>query len=63
MQVSSRDGQEMLLTSIELGDNSPSLQSGTSCLEAVLCSGAATERQHYVSLGSVWCSSSARYSA
>jgi hypothetical protein len=32
-------------TSSELGHNSPRLQSGTSLLEAVLCSGAATERQ------------------
>jgi hypothetical protein len=32
-------------TSSELGHNSPRLQCGTSCIEAVLCSGAATERQ------------------
>jgi len=32
-------------TSSELGRHSPRLQSGTSYLEAVLCSGAATERQ------------------
>ena len=32
-------------TSSELGHNSPRLQRGTSCIEAVLCSGAATERQ------------------
>ena len=47
MQVSSRDGQEMLLTSIELGDNSPSLQSGPLPRGRPMqwrCNGAATLR-------------------
>lgn len=43
--VSSRDGQECFSASSELGHKGPRLQSGTSWLAVVLCSGAATERQ------------------
>jgi hypothetical protein len=49
-------------TSSELGHNSPRLQCGTSCIEAVLCSDAATERQP-LRFVVERCSSSARYSA
>jgi hypothetical protein len=43
-QVLSRDGQEMLLDLEETGPQQTHLQCGTSFIEAVLCSGAATER-------------------